>query len=1320
MTAHISMRLAWHDDGWNGRICQQPAKNIHCVGCHSYPGEAIRETRDLPWEQSVAGQKFAELERIPACMYSGSAFAEDETLAVASPPAFFNDTSEAVQWTMPPATACTWPYEAMFRYPGIKDNRGNYDYEQRFNHAQNHFKALEGAKSLIFYYANYSNPFSTEEKQRYVLVGVSRVKSVGNPHFFINCSDKIRKKYHNGFVWQHEVTGSYPEQGVRLPYHLYKDDLPTAQKFVIFPEQTNVCKYGSKIVSDDEALGLVEQFLHSVRVLRDDIGDNSENWDARINWLETVIAQLWQHRGGYPGMASVLAYLDLHEAIDQYKQWVDNNHEAQAYQSVVHFLNGQSDDICQQTYNKDQLETLRRNALLKMHGDDNVFKLICHILPRFALSVDQISRIVGPKRLNWGISATLDQIVTNPYLLAEQYQGMDDSDCIVWSTIDRGCLPSPELSVQPLCVNNDKRRSRALLLTTIRRNNQHVFVKASQVLEQANQFMDYLPEWKRTEINPAYLKVDQSFYNEAIIYQQNNNVQYLYDALIYQDESELRDTFKQLLQRPTIKLLRARTKRNWTDALTDENSDLYQSEQSQPEYLKAIESQANACINIFNKPVALLAGGAGTGKSTVAAAYFEAVRQIEGTGSTICVLTPTGKAAERLRSQLLQQNSSGIEVVTIHSILAKNSWLNDNMTFKRKGGKTIEGYQTIIIDECSMVDTRLFAALNRAVNWNSVTRLLLVGDPAQLPPIGVGKIFADCVEFIRQHHAIHLVQLSDNLRQMKNRTLEQGTGIIDVAALFQNKVAAPMGNIDEPDSHIVQSTILKEQKLDRDELLQKLQTGGRIEDDLWVEYWHDDESLSDKIIELVAKDMANDGETAQQTWQRALREDVVSFQILSPVRGESFGTESINQACQKFKSASWSHRGFVDGFYLYDKVIQVVNRTKSNPINAWDHTGRKKVELEIFNGEIGTLSPKPAECKYIRKWPAFVFKDFCGKLVNKNSLSIEYFGGSKNKLANNVELAYAISVHKSQGSEFNRVYFVVPKASPRRQMMELIYTGITRASGHCTLLLQDNVSSLIDHARPERSALATINSSLFDFNAVPDELLNITQWYEAGKIHRSLMGQMLRSKSEVIVADLLFKHGLQPWYEKPLFGRDESQYLPDFTIAYAGRTYYWEHLGMLEKPQYLAKWQIKQQWYIDNGFAEQLIVSKDRLGAIDSAEIEQLIKEKILGMTTTDDTTDWAKIIELTDDDLVSDFALMAQGEQLSNPVWGYEVVINDVVKGQVELAWPDKKIFVVIDDDCETATDWLEAQDWNFFDMRSGPIKRLIKTVKAILGNHQ
>lgn len=101
----------------------------------------------------------------------------------------------------------------------------------------------------------------------------------------------------------------------------------------------------------------------------------------------------------------------------------------------------------------------------------------------------------------------------------------------------------------------------------------------------------------------------------------------------------------------------------------------------------------------------------------------------------------------------------------------------------------------------------------------------------------------------------------------------------------------------------------------------------------------------------------------------------------------------------------------------------------------------------------------------------------------------------------------------------------------------------------------------------------------------------------------------------MIVADTLARLGLEYEYEKRLYNPNDSQdsRLPDFTIHYDDRIYYWEHLGLLSDPDYKRKWDEKIQWYIDCGFGKQLITSRDAPdGSIDTYEIEQTARARIL------------------------------------------------------------------------------------------------------------
>jgi exodeoxyribonuclease V alpha subunit len=185
-----------------------------------------------------------------------------------------------------------------------------------------------------------------------------------------------------------------------------------------------------------------------------------------------------------------------------------------------------------------------------------------------------------------------------------------------------------------------------------------------------------------------------------------------------------------------------------------------------------------------------------------------------------------------------------------------------------------------------------------------------------------------------------------------------------------------------------------------------------------------------------------------------------------------------------------------------------------------------------------------------------------------------------------------VSIHKAQGSEFGHTFVIIPASKKRPVSAELVYTALTRAGRHCTLLLEKDVTSLLDARRRENAQTPQINSSLFVLHVAKSALRDRRGWYEAGKIHEALSGDMLRSKSEVIIANLLHERGIPFRYELPLFAGDGTLRLPDFTVTWRGQTFFWEHLGRLDLTEYAEEWQNKRAWY-DRWFPGQLLTTEE-------------------------------------------------------------------------------------------------------------------------------
>ena len=122
-------------------------------------------------------------------------------------------------------------------------------------------------------------------------------------------------------------------------------------------------------------------------------------------------------------------------------------------------------------------------------------------------------------------------------------------------------------------------------------------------------------------------------------------------------------------------------------------------------------------------------------------------------------------------------------------------------------------------------------------------------------------------------------------------------------------------------------------------------------------------------------------------------------------------------------------------------------------------------------------------------------------------------------------------------------------------------------------------------------------------------------------IHRTAKGELVRSISEVVVADALHEEGIEYHYEKALRGKDGVERYPDFTVEdpATGITVYWEHLGMLSDPAYRRRWEKKVEWYNamclapdgpENDKDERLVTSQNRPdGAINSKQIRQQVRE---------------------------------------------------------------------------------------------------------------
>ena len=220
------------------------------------------------------------------------------------------------------------------------------------------------------------------------------------------------------------------------------------------------------------------------------------------------------------------------------------------------------------------------------------------------------------------------------------------------------------------------------------------------------------------------------------------------------------------------------------------------------------------------------------------------------------------------------------------------------------------------------------------------------------------------------------------------------------------------------------------------------------------------------------------------------------------------------------------------------------------------------------------------------------------------------FGYSKRDFpsgAGPLELAYALTVHKAQGSEFRKVFVILPK-NCRMLSRELVYTALTRSREQLVLLIEgDSATVLFDLSRPEQSETARRNTNIFQgVIRIADDSVPFAEHL----IHRTEKGHLVRSKSELVIANMLYQMDIQYEYERVCDGTVAPGRLrPDFSFTTPdGDLIVWEHLGMLSRPDYRRGWEWKSEWYKKNGFVEGTTLftsTEDLESGLDSSKLRQ-------------------------------------------------------------------------------------------------------------------
>ena len=359
---------------------------------------------------------------------------------------------------------------------------------------------------------------------------------------------------------------------------------------------------------------------------------------------------------------------------------------------------------------------------------------------------------------------------------------------------------------------------------------------------------------------------------------------------------------------------------------------------------------------------------------------------------------PTGRAAKRMTE------TTGEEAKTLHRLLELAGISDDNENFNTDLLVTPIDGDIIIVDEASMLDMFLMNYLLKAIYKG--TKLVLVGDINQLPSVGPGSVLKDIIE----SEKIHTITLNQIFRQAA-----------------KSKIIVNAHRVNEGQNFI--SGNVKQTTIDNENI--------ELLDDFFFIQENNQEKIQQTIISLCKGRLQNYGNY----------DFFNNIQVITPTKKGKLGTKELNILLQNElnpEEEDKKERNFGEVvFREQDRVMQ----TKNNYNILWEKENEREFKKElgngIFNGELGRIDKINKEDKTIR----VKFDD--GKIATYESTDLDQ-----------LEHAYAITVHKSQGSEFDVVILVAAQSAPMLLTRNLIYTAMTRAK---KLLIIIGSKSVVDY-----------------------------------------------------------------------------------------------------------------------------------------------------------------------------------------------------------------------------------------------------------------
>jgi exodeoxyribonuclease V alpha subunit len=467
--------------------------------------------------------------------------------------------------------------------------------------------------------------------------------------------------------------------------------------------------------------------------------------------------------------------------------------------------------------------------------------------------------------------------------------------------------------------------------------------------------------------------------------------------------------------------------RAWLDLLFATQRSAEKPDAARPDWQKL------ACAIALRGRMAIITGGPGTGKTYTVARLLallfatapDAARQ------RIALAAPTGKAAARLKQSIdkalgeladkvgaqlpLRELTARMGAArTLHSLLGARP---DSRAFAHHRGNPLD-VDVLIVDEASMVHLEMMASLLDALPPTAT--LILLGDKDQLASVEAGAVLGDlCADAQAGNYDKATV---DYAREASGEEIPSGF-VHDGGALAQQTVmlrhsrrfGGPIGQlalaVNAGDVEAA-AAVLRERGALEVEAAHALR---------WIEHAQQQHAIALALegYRPYLRLIAEGAQGSHEDWVRLVLQRFEAFRILCAVREGEWGVEGLNTAIEQR----------LDG-------VGLIRRSGDWYVGRPVMVTRNDYSTNVFNGDIGLTLADPARPGSLRVW--FLEGDRVRSVLATR--------------LRHVETAYAMTVHKSQGSEFAHTVLALPKEGGAVLARELVYTGITRASREFTLL----------------------------------------------------------------------------------------------------------------------------------------------------------------------------------------------------------------------------------------------------------------------------